>query len=92
MLMLLKQRHRHILTARQNAIQVVHVDGNQFEIGTLLGDVIQAAFELAHDAIFSPAAFWENDQRLGFRVPSREHHFDRALMDLDFTSVDQHRV
>ena len=45
--MQLKQRHRQHLAARQDAVHVVDVHGDQFQVGPLLAQVVQTALELA---------------------------------------------
>src|SRR5436309_1749258 len=40
-----ENRNREELAARENAIEILKIDGNQFDIRPVAGEVIKAAFE-----------------------------------------------
>lgn len=85
------EEERERLTARQNSIHVVHVDGHQLEVRPLFGKIIESALEFAHFPVDSSTSLREDDQRIDvFNLP--DHEFDRALMNFDLLPVDQHGI
>ena len=86
-----KQWNGHVFASWEDSVHVVHVDWDEFEIGSFFGYVVQSAFEFTHFAVDRAAPFWEDDQGVG--VPYfTQHQFDGALVDFDLFSVDEDRV
>ncbi len=83
-----QQRDWHKLSAGENAIEIVHVDGDQFQIRSLLCQIVQTAFEFSHLTVRRATTFGKDDERI--HVSDFSHHdIDRALMHFDLLSVDQ---
>ena len=86
-----QQWNGHVFASGEDSVHVVHVDWDEFEIGSFFGYVVQSAFEFTHFAVDRAAPFWEDDQGVG--VPYfTQHQFDGALVDFDLFSVDEDRV
>ena len=64
---------------------------DQFDVGPLLGEVVEAALELIDLAADAAAALRKHDQRIG-GASLPQHQIDRALVHLDGGAIDQDRI
>lgn len=86
-----KQWNGHEFASWEDSVHVVHVDWDEFEIGSFFGYVVQSAFEFTHFAVDRAASFWKDDQGVGGPYFAK-HQLDGALVDFDLFSVDEDRV
>ena len=87
-----QQRNGQDFTPRQDPIDVVDVDRNQFQIRALLGHVIEPAFELTHFVIAGrSASFGKHDQRID-SPHLLQHDVDWAFVNFDFLAIDQQGI
>src|SRR5690606_3179337 len=82
-----EERHRQEFAPRQNAVHVVDVNWHQFEVGALLGEVVEPALELPYHLAARASPFGKEDDRVSL-ANLADHDIDWALMDLDLFAVD----